>query len=79
MAPFSRPIPFGGTPEQIAANVNSHHWGNIDDEVRCWDCDCKVWHAAAHYPCGTVPPRETVEVEWSKFDTLIEGLVKDNG
>jgi hypothetical protein len=23
-------------------------------------CDCKPWHAAAHYPCGQEPPRENV-------------------
>ena len=63
----SRPIRFQGTPEQKLANRQTHrfHTEQFDEddfETRCTECDCKPWHAAADYPCGTEPPREVIEV-----------------
>lgn len=66
MTTINRPVRFQGTDAEKAANYRTHHWvadGPPDDcEVRCFDCDAKPWHAAASYPCGVEPPRETVEV-----------------
>lgn len=59
------PVPFTGTPEEIAANYRTHHfqsWTLGDDfgDTRCSKCDCKPWHKAADYPCGTEPQRMVV-------------------
>lgn len=63
MTIIDRPIRFAGTAEEAAANRDSHHWTTFDgEEYRCMWCDAAPWHAAASYPCGTEPPRETVEV-----------------
>lgn len=78
MTRFNRPVPFSGTPEEINRNFNSHWWGYYDGEERCRECDCKVWHAAAKYPCGATIPREDVDIDWSRFDALIEAAVKHN-
>lgn len=51
------PQPFDGTPEERMANVQTHHWVADGDEIVCLDCDAKIWHVAASYPCGTEPPR----------------------
>lgn len=57
----NRPVPFSGTPEQAQANYETHWWTRVDEyEIRCGQCDCKPWHAAAKYPCGNEPPRETI-------------------
>lgn len=62
---LDRPIRFEGTPEQREANYRTHLWlsyGDPEDaEIYC-DCGSKPWHAAAEYPCGVEPPRETVLV-----------------
>jgi hypothetical protein len=55
----NRPVAFPGTEEEKAANFRTHHFIGIDR--RCMDCDCKTWHVAADYPCGTEPPREVAE------------------
>lgn len=64
---INRPVRFPGTPEQAAANYRTHYFitnGDPEDgDYRCMDCDCKPGHVAASYPCGTEPPRETIEVE----------------
>jgi ketosteroid isomerase-like protein len=62
---YSRPVRFAGTDAEREANRATHHfhtycYGEDDFETRCVDCDCKTWHAAADYPCGTEPPREVV-------------------
>lgn len=60
-----RPVRFQGTAEQAKANKATHNfqifqYSEDDAECRCMDCDCRPSHAAADYPCGTNPPRETV-------------------
>ena len=67
MATINRPVRFQGTSDEAAVNRRTHHFVVTDwdedgpCERRCADCDCKPWHAAADYPCGTEPPRETIE------------------
>ena len=34
-------------------NANSHHWGNVDDCVRCVDCEIGIWNAWKEY-CNAV-------------------------
>lgn len=53
----SRPVPFQGTPEEAAANRQTHYFAN-DEDARCVDCDCRPWGRVASYPCGAVVPRE---------------------
>lgn len=60
MSTINRPIQFQGTPERATANYLSHYWDH--ESGRCDRCDSKPWHAAAHYPCGEEPPRETITV-----------------
>jgi hypothetical protein len=59
---INRPIPFSGSEAEKRANYASHMFITWDEETHCSNCDCKPWHKAAYYPCGTNPPRETVEV-----------------
>jgi hypothetical protein len=63
---INRPVRFGGTEAERDRNFRTHDFhasGDPEDgDVRCWRCDCKPWHAAASYPCGEEPPRETIEV-----------------
>lgn len=40
---------FPGTPEQAAANYDTHQFG---DEGRCWNCDCRPWGLWASWPCN---------------------------
>ena len=58
------PIPFQGTKEEAEANFQTHSFdgfpGELFSDSRCMYCDCKPWHAAAKYPCGVEPPRETI-------------------
>lgn len=42
-------LPFTGTPEQAAANYDTHSFGSED---RCFCCDCRPWGVWAQYPCG---------------------------
>lgn len=60
----NRPIRFQGTPEQAAANYRTHDWivYDIEEPRECGRCCAREYHAAASYPCGVEPPRETVEV-----------------
>lgn len=55
------PVPFDGTSEQAEANYRTHNFQSWYDEdygdTRCMACDCKPWHKAADYPCGTEPER----------------------
>lgn len=61
MSTPNRPVKFPGTPEQAKANYHTHLWGTIDgDNFFCVRCESKPWHAAASYPCGEEPERETV-------------------
>jgi hypothetical protein len=59
---LNRPVAFGGTAEQAAANRETHCFDWSDPDCRCWNCDCRPSHAAASYPCGQEPPREDVVV-----------------
>ena len=65
MPTYNMPAPFPGTPEEAAANRDTHLFvydGTPDDaDVRCWNCDCRPSHVAASYPCGANVPRITVE------------------
>lgn len=60
------PVPFQGTKEQRDANFATHSWGAFGDDCPvCMECDAKVWHQAAKYPCGTEPDRITCDYdEW---------------
>ena len=62
---INEPIPFQGTEEEKKANFATHHfWADDGVEYRCCDCDCKPWHKAAFYPCGTENiPRQNVEYQ----------------
>lgn len=53
------PVRFEGTKEEVVANFKSHNftWGDDEFDAHCSECDCKPSHAAAHYPCGSEPPR----------------------
>lgn len=61
---INRPIRFQGTREQAAANYATHAWASfdIDEPQECIDCCARTYHAAASYPCGQEPPRETVNI-----------------
>ena len=59
---MSRPLPFQGTPEEAAANFDTHRFiwsGPPEDagDVRCDACDCRPSHQSAKYPCGADVPR----------------------
>jgi hypothetical protein len=58
---INRPIAFQGSEEERQTNRDSHNFSYDYEEVRCFDCDCRPSHVAADYPCGTEPPRETVD------------------
>lgn len=55
-----RPVPFPGSDEERLTNFHSHKWSTFGDEVFCWDCEAKPWHAAAHYRCGAEIPTEEI-------------------
>lgn len=61
----NRPVPFQGSDEEAKANRETHYWVMVEEgePPRCGDCDIKSWYAAAKYPCGVNPPRETVEID----------------
>jgi hypothetical protein len=59
---IDRPIRFAGSAAEASANFNTHDFAWGDEDTRCVNCDCKTTHAAADYPCGTNPPRETITV-----------------
>lgn len=61
MTMVNQPVTFPGTKEEAAANRASHHWYNWDGEILCSECEHKVWHVGANYPCGVEPPRELVD------------------
>jgi len=58
----NRPVKFAGTREQAGENLLTHEWDGGPDEIRCRNCDIKIWHVAADYPCGTEPSREWATV-----------------
>lgn len=60
------PVPFQGTREEAKANYLTHSWYPFADCPVCMDCDAKVWHEAANYPCGTEPDRISIATpeEW---------------
>lgn len=61
---INRPIPFTGTDEERTANRATHRFmAEFDGEIRCIDCEHKIWHTGADYPCGEEPDRETVTIE----------------
>ena len=64
MTTVNQPVRFKGTDAERMANFRTHDWITYDPEEvpECGDCCAKTWHAAASYPCGHEPPRETVEV-----------------
>lgn len=63
---IDRPLPFGGTREEAEANLATHEWGWCGDELVCFGCDSKPWHAGARYPCGSRPPREVYSATWGR-------------
>lgn len=74
------PVPFRGTKEQREANFRTHSWGAFyDDCPVCMNCDAKVWHQAANYPCGTEPERVACEYEeWVELlrNAVVEAPIK---
>jgi hypothetical protein len=70
----NRPVKFAGSEQEMLANRASHFWVNFDGEVVCSDCDHKIWHVGASYPCGVEPPRESVEVDVTDITQLHQGL-----
>lgn len=61
MSTLNRPVKFPGTDAQAKANFHTHYWTTPDGEnYSCGRCDAKPWHAAAEYPCGEEPERETI-------------------
>lgn len=61
------PVPFQGTKEQAKENYLTHSWYAYDDSAVCMECDAKVWHQVANYPCGVEPERmECTYEEWMK-------------
>lgn len=64
MGIVNMPVPFDGTDEEREANRNTHWWMFTEpgEPQRCGECDAKVTHVAASYPCGQNPPRMTVAV-----------------
>ena len=63
MTTFNRPVAFTGSDEQRTTNRQSHRWVTSDGEIICAQCDHKIWHLGADYPCGQQPDRETVTRE----------------
>lgn len=55
------PIPFAGSEEARDANRRTHHWFTYDEEMICADCEHKIWHIGADYPCGGEVPRHETE------------------
>lgn len=61
---INRPVAFTGTDEERTANRATHRFTvDFDGEVRCLECEHKLWHVGADYPCGVEPERETVDRE----------------
>ena len=58
------PKQFQGSKEQANVNFRTHKWGF--EESRCMDCDSKMWHKSAEYPCGENPPM--IEVDSQEFE-----------
>ena len=48
------PRHFPGTPEEVATNWATHHFGYED---RCFSCDCRPWGIVSEWPCGADVPR----------------------
>lgn len=58
------PALFDGTPEEAAANYDTHVWALLGDgEMECLNCPTKPYHVAANYPCGVEPPRVVLTLE----------------
>lgn len=57
------PKQFTGTEQQKELNFRTHNWAFEDG--RCWNCDSKMWHKAAEYPCGQEP--EMIEVNQEEY------------
>lgn len=55
---FTRPVRFPGSDEEIEANRRTHFF--TGDELRCADCDCRMFGTLATWPCGDSVPTETV-------------------
>ena len=51
------PAAFDGTEALKAANRNTHAFY----DGRCMNCDCRPFGRVAEWPCGTEPPRVTVD------------------
>lgn len=79
MAAWNRPVPFSGTREQRHINVMTHDWVTWDGETECRECCCKPWHTTATYPCGADVPRETINIDWERFDAAVKDTVRDDG
>jgi hypothetical protein len=61
---YNKPITFEGTDEQAEINRRTHNFITFDSlNYNCADCDCKPYHAAAKYPCGQEPERETISIK----------------
>lgn len=54
----SIPKPYSGPPEEVEANMRTHHFG--PPEGRCWDCDVRMGSISSAYRCGTGPGRVMV-------------------
>lgn len=70
---INRPVAFKGSEAQKRINYSTHVFvpESMDPDCfdyRCAGCDCKPWHAAAYYPCGTEPPRENAWINTEKVD-----------
>ena len=76
MTTFHRPVPFTGTDTQRLLNRGTHHWMAWDDEILCDNCEHKIWHVGADYPCGQEPQRETVTRENPSLGDLHPGLTR---
>jgi hypothetical protein len=59
---LNRPVPFNGSAEEARANFASHNWYWDDGDGRCMVCDAHAGMSMSYWPCGTVVPRETIEV-----------------
>ena len=60
------PQRFQGTEEQKTANFKTHNW--TFEDGRCSECDSKMWHKAAEYPCGEEPQMIEVNDEDHKAE-----------
>ena len=63
---INRPKDFPGTPEEIAANRETHaFFDGFDPEegARCAVCDCRPGGTVAQWPCGQEPPREIIHFD----------------